>query len=277
MKLGLIQTKHNELYDFLNPELILSKEQVVKGKEEMEEQVLALLLEACDMGCDFLVTSEAVNFCGAPGSITCGYEEIVTDLEDAFFHKVSAIARERQVYIALGAYNRREGSMYNSVLVYDREGKLSCLYDKIHLAGSENEKLTSGGEYVVMDTEFGKIGIAVCFDMQFPECCRELVLREADLIICPTWGWEAIYGHARAYENGVYVASAMSVPFWGDIDGIRTPSEVISPLGEVLARGSAKKAEVVTCNLDIRDCKEHREFRLSCRRPKTYTKVGDVN
>ncbi|MDF2538497.1 MAG: hypothetical protein K0S76_1518 [Herbinix sp.] len=77
MKLGLIQTKHNELYDFLNPGLHLSKEQVIKGKEKMEEQVLTLLLKACDSGCDFLVTSEAVNFCGAPGSITSAFHAAI--------------------------------------------------------------------------------------------------------------------------------------------------------------------------------------------------------
>jgi len=137
--------------------------------------------------------------------------------------------------------------------------------------------LTPGKEYLVMDTEFGKIGVIICWDMQFPEACRELVLRGAELILCPTWGWEQIYGHSRAYENGVYVASAMSVPFREDITGIRNPSEVISPKGEILASGSRSKAEVVTCELDIRDCKEFKELRMSNRHPETYKQISNLN
>lgn len=276
MKLGLIQTKQNELYDFSNPELLLSKERVLELQREMKEQALSLIREACRKDCDFIVTSEAINFCGTQKSILCDYTEVVPSPEDPLFNQVAAIAKEEKKYIVLGAYNQRKGKIYNSVLVYNPEGELKYLYDKVHLAGSENDRLTPGKEYLVMDTEYGKIGVAICWDMQFPETCREMVLGGAELILCPTWGWEQIYGHARAYENGVYVASAMSVPYREDITGIRNPSEVISPEGEVLVRGSRSNSEVVTCELDIRGCKEFRDLRMSNRHPETYKKISKI-
>lgn len=274
MKLGLIQTKQNQLYDFANPDIRFDKKQVIAYRREMEDQAIDLIREACILGCDLILTSEAVNFCGTPPSVGCDYTEVVPETTDYLFKKVSGLAAEYGKYIILGAYNKRHDKMYNSAFVYNKKGDPIYVYDKIHLAGSEKDRLTSGKEYAIIDTEFGKIGIAICWDMQFPESCRELVLGGAELILCPTWGWEQIYGHARAYENGVYVASAMSVPYGGKITGIRTPSEAVSPLGDILVRGPADRAQVVSCELDIRDCKEFIKMRLSDRHPDTYKRIS---
>ena len=277
MRLGLIQTKQNKLYDFSDHKILLSKERVIELQSEMKEQVIALIEEACNKDCDFIVTSEAINFCGNQHRILCDYSEVIPTLEDPLFHEVGAVAKKENRYIVLGAYNQRKGKIYNSTVVYHANGEQIYLYDKVHLAGSENDRLTPGKEYLVMDTEFGSIGVAICWDMQFPEVCRELVLKGAELIVCPTWGWERIYGHARAYENGVYVASAMSVPYHDVISGIRNPSEVISPVGEILVSGTRNNAEVVICDLDIRDCKGVRSLRLQNRHPETYSRINLLN
>lgn len=277
MRLGLIQSKQNELYDFSNPDLLIKKNHVIELQNEMQNQVLKDMKEAGKKRCDFIVTTEAVNFCGSPENICCDYTEVVPSLNDLFFREAASIAKEYQTYIALGAYNQRNGKMYNSVIVYNRKGELLFIYDKVHLAGSEKENLTPGNDYPVIDTEFGKIGVAVCWDMQFPEVSRELVLAGAELIVCPTWGWEQIYGHARAYENGIYVASAMSVPFDGDITGIRSPSEVIAPTGEILSSASRNRAEVIICDIDIGDCKEYRNLRISDRHPETYRLINKID
>ncbi|MFV0341401.1 MAG: carbon-nitrogen hydrolase family protein [Anaerocolumna sp.] len=276
MKLALIQTKHNELYDFDNKKIIYSKEEVIKYRTDMEEQAIRLIEEACQRDCDMIVTSEAINFCGQQTSIDCDYTEVVSDMKQNLFLRISELASLYQKYIIVGAYNKRGDDMYNSAIVYNKKGEIIHIYDKIHLAGSENDSLTPGEEYVVIDTEYGKIGLLVCWDMQFPESCRELVLDGAELILCPTWGWEQIYGHARAYENGIYVAGIMSVPFNQDITGMRNPSEVISPDGKVLISGSIGKEEVIICEFDMRDCKEFREMRLSNRHPHTYRRINTI-
>ena len=89
----------------------------------------------------------------------------------------------------------------------------------------------------------------------------------------PDLGWEAIYGHARAYENGVYVAAAMAVPYWMDIEGLRNPSEVVSPCGEILMSADRKRQGVFLCGIDIRDCHSYRELRMRDRRAETYRTI----
>ena len=92
--------------------------------------------------------------------------------------------------------------------------------------------------------------------MQFPETARAYALQDADMILCPTWGWESLYAQARAYENGIYVAATMAVPEWGDIEEIRSPSQVIAPDGNILGEATRNKSEVLLVNLpDIRDCR----------------------
>lgn len=275
MRLGLIQLKQNKLYDFSNPGLSLDKAQVIELQQEMQEQVLSGMKEAGQRGCDFIVTTEAVNFCGTQSSIRCDYREVVPGLEDPFFTATAAIARENKAYITLGAYNQREGKLYNSAIIYNQDGEQQAIYDKIHLAGSEKERLTPGDEYLVIDTRFGKIGVAICWDMQFPEAARELVLSGAELIVCPTWGWEQIYGHARAYENGVYAASAMSVPYREAITGLRSPSEVIAPSGKILASALRSQAQVLVCDFELGACREFKSVRMKDRRPSTYRLTGN--
>ena len=99
--------------------------------------------------------------------------------------------------------------------------------------------------------------------MQFPETCRSYALQGADMVLAPTWGWESTYAAARAYENGMYVASAMAVPSYKHIEGRRVPSQVISPLGEVITEGPYDGGAVVCADLeDVRDCARYREARM---------------
>ena len=257
MKIALIQEKQNELYQFGRNDILFTQEQARFFQKEMEEQNLSLLRTASSEGCDLLVTSEAFNYAGQPGKIDCPYEALIPELTDSLFEELSLIARQGRCYLAAGVLRKEKvlGSdrLYNSICFYGRDGKLLSVYDKIHLAGEENDFLTPGKEYQVVETDYGRVGMAVCWDMQFPETSRCLARAGADLLAVPTWGWEESYGHVRACENRLYIAAAMAVPFEEPIEGLRTPSEVVSPAGEVLMRGSRTKEEVVYCRIpDIR-------------------------
>ena len=208
---------------------------------------------------------------GSPCKVEGDYAALIPEMENELFVQLSDIARDGHCYVAAGVFRKEKTSegnrLYNSILLYDREGKLCSVYDKVHLAGDENDYLTRGNKYCVVETDFGRIGMAICWDMQFPETCQALADRDADLIIAPTWGWEWIYGPCRAYENGIYVASAMAVPYYMPIERLRSPSEVISPEGDILVRGSREEAQIVMVEIpDIKECVGHRELRRSCRR-----------
>ncbi len=271
MKIALIQEKQNELYQFENSEIKYTQQEAKEYQQKMIEQNINMMKKAALEGCDLIVTSEAINFAGQPFKIEGDYAKLIPDMENKLFQQLSDIAKEGHCYVAAGVFRREihsEGDrLYNSIVLYNREGKLCKVYNKIHLAGDENDYLTAGDTYCVEETDFGRLGMAICWDMQFPETCQTLADMDADLIIAPTWGWEWIYGPCRAYENGVYVASAMAVPYYMPIEGLRSPSEVITPEGTILARGSREEPQIVMCEIpDVKSCDRFRKMRREGRR-----------
>lgn len=263
MKIALLQEKHNRLYSFEESQKKYQLSEAYCLMEQMEEQNLNLMKEAAKKGADIALTTEAVNFPGQPSWVDGDIVEIIAGTQGNFISKCSKLAGEAGMYIAVGMYRVKEdGKLYNSILIFDRNGEITFTYDKNFLAGTEKEYLTPGEKFPLWNSEFGKIGVCVCWDMQFPETARAYALQGADLILCATWGWESLYGQARAYENGIYVAAGMAVPDWRDIEGVRSPSQVIAPDGTILAEGSRNRAEVVVAQIsNIRDCKESRELR----------------
>lgn len=279
MKIGLIQEKQNRLYDFMNPDRAYTLEEAAALRDEMVEQNIRLLDQTQTGGYDLLVTSEAVNYCGHPNEVKGDWKKLLPAPDSGLIARFSAAAQGAHAYLVAGLFNRRRehgaDAFYNSAFVFDRAGRLIEIFDKVHLAGAENDFLTPGKAFKVIDADFGRFGPCVCWDMQFPESARALALSGARLIVCPTWGWEAVYAHARAYENGIFVASAMAVPYWGPIDGLRTPSEVVSPAGDALARGGTNDPHLVSCTFDLSQCESTRTFRLACRRPGAYGQLTE--
>jgi len=137
----------------------------------------------------------------------------------------------------------------NTCLVYDERGEQVARYDKIHLFNLElgNEKyqeastIESGNQVVVVDSPFGRIGLAVCYDLRFPELFR--AMKNVDIIVLPsafteTTGkmhWEVLV-RARAIENLSYVIAAAQGGY--HVNGRETHgnSMIVDPWGRVLDR-----------------------------------------
>jgi predicted amidohydrolase len=77
----------------------------------------------------------------------------------------------------------------------------------------------------VFRTDFGNVGMMICWDVQYADPARALALRGAELVLMPIWGGNQALGKARAIENKVFVASS----------GYDYPTYVMDPDGEVLA------------------------------------------
>ncbi len=263
MKISLIQLKQNSLYDFSSPDRMWTAQESGRLSKEMVEQTLSIMEQCHDT--DLVVTTEAVNY---PGK---GNMDAVADQE--YMSAFSAYALERNTYVALGLYTREKGKYYNSLILYDRQGREVTRYHKVHLAGDEQKLLVAGDRYCTVDTDFGRIGLSVCWDMQFPEVARHYALEGCRLVICPTWGWESLYAQARAYENGIWVASAMSVPYATGIEGIRVPSQVISPEGEIRAEAARDRGMALEAEIDLTQPGREHEKRMRDRRPSTYGRL----
>lgn len=276
MKLALIQTKQNELYNFPGTRIFETKEALDLRSEYMEE-VFRMIEEAAKKGVDLIVTTEVVNYSGHFSKIKVPYADLYQEMNPFYIAdnneldkekpineeaRFAAIAAQYGVMILAGLARKENGKLYNSTVFWGRDGHIKDVYHKIHLAGDEPEIFTPGQKLHTIDTEFGRIGTAICWDMQFPETARKLAKLGCDLIVCPTWGWEWIYGPARAYENGIFVAAAMAVPYWMPIEDLRRPSMVISPNGKILKEGPTDRSAIVYCELADIHCKQSREFRL---------------
>jgi predicted amidohydrolase len=104
-----------------------------------------------------------------------------------------------------------DGQVYNSAAVVDGSGVLA-VYRKVHLWDNEKRIFSPGSvEPPVVDTLLGKLGILICFDLEFPEFPRSLALRGAELIVAPTnWPRESVPAGERVPEVTVAMAAAYS-------------------------------------------------------------------
>ncbi|MDO8811556.1 MAG: carbon-nitrogen hydrolase family protein [Gallionella sp.] len=161
-------------------------------------------------------------------------------------------ARQYKVWLVGGSIPLAANApdkVLNSCLVFDEQGKQVARYDKIHLFNLElgNERydeaktIEPGKQVVVVDSPFGRIGLAVCYDLRFPELFR--AMKEVDIIVLPsafteTTGkmhWEVLV-RARAVENLAYVIAAAQGGY--HVNGRETHgnSMVVNPWGGVLDR-----------------------------------------
>jgi predicted amidohydrolase len=120
-----------------------------------------------------------------------------------------------------------EDKYYQTGVLIGRSGEIIGKYRKTHIPLSEAEYgYTPGSEYPVFDTDFGKIGIMICWDHWFPEPARILRSKGAEIIFLPTQGNAQIQEQARAVDNSVYLV----------VSGYVDPknSKIINPLGQVI-------------------------------------------
>jgi len=145
-------------------------------------------------------------------------------------------------------------------LLYDDRGQRVARYDKIHLfdvvvvesdeSYTESQTIESGDQAVVVDTPFGRLGLAVCYDLRFPELFRKLALAGAEIICLPAeWPkprqehWKTLL-RARAIENQLFVIATNCCGVQGKLDFFGL-SQLISPLGTVLQQAGETETELL--------------------------------
>jgi predicted amidohydrolase len=123
--------------------------------------------------------------------------------------KLGAVARRRRSYIVARLYEREAPAVYNTAVLIDRDGRLIGKYRKVYLPREELEAgLTPGHDFPVFRADFGKIGIMICWDVEYADPARALALNGAEIILLPIWDGEATLTKARAIENHVFLVSS---------------------------------------------------------------------
>ncbi|GHU78039.1 hypothetical protein AGMMS49992_27650 [Clostridia bacterium] len=167
---------------------------------------------------------------------------------DRVIDAIAAKAREYCSYIVV-SLNEREGDLvYNTGFLFDRTGGIAGKYKKIQLPLIEAESgVTPGSDFPVFDTNFGKIGIMICWDHGFPEIARILSEKGAEILFLPTLWYTEHQAPARAVDNGVFIV--VSCTRWSKV-----PCRIIAPTGDVIASvqgGDEHDSGVCFAELDL--------------------------
>ncbi len=222
-----------------------------------------MVAEAARGGADFAVLPEMFN-CPYSGKY---FRPVAEKAAEGALDEMSRWARENRICLVGGSIPELEdGKLYNTCFVFDRGGKLLARHRKVHLFDvelpgmrfHESDSFSAGNEITVFDTEFGKMGAAICFDVRFPELFRAMAVRGAKVIFLPAQ-FNMTTGPAhwadtlklRAVDNELFVVGASAARnddfayhCWGH-------SAVYDPFGIPLAAADETE-QILWAELDLR-------------------------
>lgn len=196
--------------------------------------------DAADAGqrFDLVCLSEAITMQGTGKT----YADVAEPVPGPTLKTLGELARRLRAYVVAGIIERDGATLYNTALLIGRDGSLVGKYRKTHLPREEVEGgLTPGDSYPVFDTDFGRLGLLICWDVQFPEPARALALQGAEMIALPIAGGSDILTRARAIENHLFLVSS----------SYDMRSFVVDPTGGVLAEATTDRPfALAEINLD---------------------------
>jgi predicted amidohydrolase len=153
-------------------------------------------------------------------------------LHGAFSDKFGDKAREHHCYIVAPSYLQdTDKAVSNAAVLFGRMGEVAGIYRKVHLVVSPEGRdfengCTPGGDIPVFDCDFGKLGIQICYDMEFDYGWSELARKGAELIVFPTQSPQTSQPACRAMHNRCYIVSST----W------RSNASVFEPTGKIAAQ-----------------------------------------
>lgn len=236
--------------------LSLVQMDISKGKpDENKSRVVNLIERASREDPDVLLLPEMWN----TGYSLDNVQEIA-DNEGRFTAElIGPLARKYNMNIVAGSVSNITGrDVYNSMYIFDRKGKMTARYDKIHLFRlmEEHLYLKPGNSLCTFDLDHNLCGGIICYDLRFPELSRLLALRGVKLLLVPAeWPhprldhWRTLL-KARAIENQFFVAACNRVGTDGDTAFFGN-SMVIDPWGKIVGELSDEKEGILTVDIDI--------------------------
>ncbi|EOD67994.1 carbon-nitrogen hydrolase family protein [Amycolatopsis vancoresmycina] len=224
---------------------------------------------------DLVVTAEMITTGYHIGART---HELAEPADGPTAARMSALARRTGTALAYG-YPETDGEhVYNSVQLVDRTGRRLANYRKTHLFGDLDKAWFTPGHEAVVQADLGglRVGLLICYDVEFPELVRAHALAGTELLVVPTAlmsPYEIVADTlvpARAYESQLFVAYANRCDTEQELTYCGR-SCVVAPTGEVLARAGAGP-EVITADVtrDALAASRVENTHLADRRPELY-------
>lgn len=198
--------------------------------------------------------------------------------------RAGAIARDNDISLLFGFPELADGRVYNSAILVDRKGELRLVYRKTHLFSDIDRSAFSAGDAPcdIIELDGLKMGILICYDVEFGENMRALALAGADFVAVPTALMRPYrfipekMVPTRAFENQVFVAYANRCDVEGELDYYGL-SCIVAPNGDDLARAGAGE-ERITARFDFKAQEESRRYNtyFTDRRPELYQALTAV-
>ncbi|SHK97989.1 carbon-nitrogen hydrolase family protein [Desulforamulus aeronauticus] len=243
----------------------LCQMQVDQSKELNLARAASAIQEAAQQGCQLVALPEMFN-CPYGNQYFSSYAE--TFPGGKTINRLSQMAKENSIYLVGGSIPEQEdGKFYNSSFIFSPTGDMLARHRKVHLFDidipdgitfKESDTLSPGHAATSFTTPFGRVGVAICYDIRFPELIRTMTLQGIVLLILPAAftmvtgpaHWELTM-RARALDNQIYVA-AISPARDKSADFIAYGhSLVTSPWGEVIVQ-AAEQPSVLTATIDLK-------------------------
>ena len=200
-----------------------------KTPEDNFAQFENYLEEAGKQGADIVCLGEAISSVGTGISSM----EVASPLDGRNTRMLRDYAKKFGIYIVSSLDIKEEDRLYNMAVLIDRQGEIAGTYRKVHLPFTETlAGVIPGDDFPVFETDFGKVGMQICYDNFFPETARSLKLNGAEIILLPIWGdgrwnnaaWDVI-SRARAIDNSVFLMAS---------NYSQKRSLIIDPTGKIL-------------------------------------------
>ncbi len=237
-------------------------------------KALSFIQEASESGAKVISLPEMFNYIGRLENNVYKNQEKNNELVNL----LGETAKKHKIYLLAGSIHELVDNLektYNTSFLFSPDGQILKKYRKIHLFDAllnSSAKYKESDSYIagdasqlpVIETEYGKFGMTICYDLRFPELFRKISVDGAQIIFVPsafssTTGrehWEVLL-RARAIENQVYIVASDQFGFHDTHKESFGNSMIIDPWGKVISRASERE-EVIYANIDLNYLKEIR-------------------
>ncbi len=258
-------------------------------KEAMIARQIPMIEEAASRGSSIVCLQELFYAPYFPAGEDRRWLDLAETVPGETTARMGNVARRLGIVLVAPLAEKAGGKYFNTAVLIGTDGEVVGKYRKMHLPDLEGfrEKFYfEPGDmgYPVFDTEFGRVGIYVCYDRHFPEGARALGLKGAEIVFNPSATVEGLSRHlwdieqrAHAVANGYFVGALNRV-------GLEKPWEsgkyygssyFCDPAGKVLAKGSDSGDDVIVADLDLSLIESVRGLWhfYEGRRPDTYEEL----
>lgn len=254
----------------------------VQSFEQFYEQVEALVETAADYKCHLLVFPEYFTVqLLTLGDIKRPIDLQIRDLanqESRYVEMFQKLAKDNGIYIVGGtipSIEKGSDALYNKSFIFSPNGGFGT-QGKLHMTRFEREEwlISQHSSVKVFETDFGRVAIAICYDVEFPEITREAARRDANILVVPSCtddrqGFLRVRycAHARAIENQIYVVHSSTVGSLPQVPAVSlnygqasilTPSDFAFSRDGILAEGNFNQEMMVIGELNLKTINESR-------------------